>query len=73
MAVRRRLETGRHLHDLGVPAAVALGEEAPASSQLACGLGRVEVGARRDGHVPFGVVEVIDAPIGHDRLLIRVR
>src|SRR6478672_5645293 len=63
VAVRGCFESRWHLHHLRVPAAVALGEEAPARAQLARGLRGLWVGAGRDRNVPFGLFEVIDAAV----------
>src|SRR5262249_11488777 len=62
-----RLEPGREPHHLGVETAVALSQELPGCTS-APGLGRlIGVGTGRDGYVPIGVVEAVDAPRRHAR------
>src|SRR5262249_3708685 len=66
VTVLGRLEPRGELHHLGVEPAVALDEQLPARAATP-GLGRL-AGVRpgRDGHVPVGVVETVDAPRCHE-------
>src|SRR5262249_57037799 len=65
VTVLGRLESRWEPHHLGVETAIALSQVLPGCAS-APGLGRlVGVGTGRDGYVPIGVVEAVDAPRRH--------